>query len=89
MKSTFLFLLLLSSFYGIAQSFYMFVGTYTSKGSKGIYVYKFDAITGKAEWLSNTDSIVNPSYLAIAPDKKHIYAVPISLGLKDNKILRR
>lgn len=75
MRLTFLFLLLLSSVYGIAQSYYMFVGTYTSKGSKGIYVYKFDASTGKAEWLSNTDSIVNPSYLAIAPDKKHIYAV--------------
>ncbi|MBA4139276.1 MAG: lactonase family protein [Segetibacter sp.] len=75
MRLTFLCLLLVTSVYSIAQSFYMFVGTYTSKGSKGIYVYKFDASTGKAEWLSNTDSIVNPSYLAIAPDKKHIYAV--------------
>ncbi len=75
MRLTFLFLLLLTSVYSIAQSFYMFVGTYTNKGSKGIYVYKFDASTGKAEWLSNTDSIVNPSYLTIAPDQKHIYAV--------------
>jgi len=75
MRLTFLCLLLVTSVFSIAQSFYMFVGTYTSKGSKGIYVYKFDASTGKAEWLSNTDSIVNPSYLAIAPDKKHIYAV--------------
>jgi len=75
MRLALLFLLLLTSVYSIAQSFYMFVGTYTNKASKGIYVYKFDASTGKAEWLSNTDSIVNPSYLAIAPNKKHIYSV--------------
>jgi 6-phosphogluconolactonase len=68
---TFLFISLCS----IAQSYYLFVGTYTNNGSKGIYVYRFNASTGKAEWVSNTDGLVNPSYLAIAPDKKHIYAV--------------
>src|SRR5215210_4003734 len=58
-----------------AQSYYLFVGTYTDKGSKGIYVYRFNATTGKAEWVSNTERIVNPSYLALAPDNKHVYAV--------------
>lgn len=53
----------------------MFVGTYTNKDSKGIYVYKFDASTGKAQWVSNTDGIVNPSYLAIAAGGKYVYAV--------------
>jgi 6-phosphogluconolactonase len=75
MRTSFLLLLLFISTCTFAQSFYMFVGTYTNKGSKGIYVYRFDASTGKATWLSNTDSVVNPSYLAIAPDSKHIYAV--------------
>lgn len=59
----------------MAQSYYMFVGTYTDAGSKGIYVYRFNTATGKAEWVSNTEGLVNPSYVAIAPDKKHIYAV--------------
>jgi 6-phosphogluconolactonase len=58
-----------------AQSYYLFVGTYTNKGSKGIYVYKFNSTTGKADWVSNTDSIVNPSYLTIAADNRYIYAV--------------
>jgi 6-phosphogluconolactonase len=53
----------------------MFIGTYTDNGSKGIYVYRFNSSTGKAEWVSNTEGIVNPSYLCIAPDQKHIYAV--------------
>lgn len=57
-----------------AQSFYLFIGTYTTKGSKGIYVYRFNAATGTAEWVSNTDSAKSPSYLAIAPNEKNIYA---------------
>lgn len=68
------FILLISTVLS-AQKFYLFVGTYTNKGSKGIYVYRFDAATGKAEWVSNTDSAANPSYLAIAPNQKYIYAV--------------
>lgn len=59
----------------MAQSYYLFIGTYTTGESKGIYVYRFNTGTGKAEWVSNTEGVVNPSYLDIAPDKKHIYAV--------------
>lgn len=58
-----------------AQNYYLFIGTYTSGGSKGIYVYNFNSQTGEAKWVSNTDSAANPSFLTIAPDGKHIYAV--------------
>jgi 6-phosphogluconolactonase len=58
-----------------AQDFYLFVGTYTSGTSKGIYVYHFNAKTGTAEWVSNTDHADNPSFLAVAPDGRHLYAV--------------
>lgn len=69
-----------------AQSFLLFVGTYTntgnlgdnpipdSTGSNGIYVYRFDAANGKATALSHTKDICNPSYLAIAPGGKRLYA---------------
>jgi 6-phosphogluconolactonase len=70
-----LILLLSSSLPGFAQNFFLFAGTYTGSGSKGIYVYRFNAGTGTAEWVSNTDSSNNPSYLAIAPDGKYVYAV--------------
>jgi 6-phosphogluconolactonase len=71
---------------GKAQTFTLFVGTYTnsgnlgdnpkldSTGSKGIYVYRFDAATGKATPQSHTKDVCNPSYLAIAPDGKRLYA---------------
>ena len=58
-----------------AQNYYLFIGTYTSGGSKGIYVYEFNSKTGETKWVSNTDSAANPSFLTIAPDGKHIYAV--------------
>ena len=58
-----------------SQTFNLFIGTYTNTGSKGIYVYSFDANTGKASWVSNTDSVVNPSYLTLSKDGKYLFAV--------------
>ena len=71
---------------GRAQSYYLLVGTYTnmgstnstpptdSTGSKGIYVYRWDAATGQGTLLSHTTGVVNPSFLDIAPDGQHVYA---------------
>jgi 6-phosphogluconolactonase len=58
-----------------AQDYYLFVGTYTSGKSKGIYVYKFNSKNGEVEWVSNTDSSSNPSFVRISQDGKHLYAV--------------
>jgi 6-phosphogluconolactonase len=78
--------LLLSSALARAQSSLLFVGTYTntgnlgdnpkldSTGSKGIYVYRFNASTGEVRALSHTRDICNPSYLAIAPGGTRLYA---------------
>ncbi|MBV9986141.1 MAG: lactonase family protein [Chitinophagaceae bacterium] len=58
-----------------AQEYYLFVGTYTTGKSKGIYVYKFNSNNGELQWISNTDSSANPSFLATAPNGKYLYAV--------------
>src|SRR5690349_8004269 len=58
-----------------SQNFYLFVGTYTKgNASKGIYVYQFNATTGEASLVS-TVATENPSYLAVAPGEKFLYAV--------------
>ncbi len=80
MRILLLFIMSLISCATISQSNYLFIGTYTNSGSKGIYVYRFNATSGKAEWVSNTDSLVNPSYLAVASGKNYIYAVTESAG---------
>jgi 6-phosphogluconolactonase len=74
MRSLFICLQLVISITTFCQKSFLFVGTYTSTGSKGIYVYQFDGSTGNAELLSTTENIANPSFLAIAPNKKFIYA---------------
>jgi len=58
-----------------AQTANLIVGTYTQKGSKGIYLFQFDTATGKSIELSHTDNISNPSFLAITKDKQFVYAV--------------
>jgi 6-phosphogluconolactonase len=62
-----------------SQELYLFVGTYTNGNSKGIYVYKFNTATGDGTAVS-TIKANNPSYLAIAPDGKHIYSANESEG---------
>jgi 6-phosphogluconolactonase len=58
-----------------SQNFYLFVGTYTKgNASKGIYVYQFNAATGETKLVS-TAATENPSYLAVAPGEKFLYAV--------------
>ncbi len=53
---------------------YLLTGTYTDGGSKGIYVSTFNAQTGKVTPVSSTESS-NPSFLAIAANGEHVYAV--------------
>jgi 6-phosphogluconolactonase len=69
-----LFALLVLALYGQAQQYYLLVGTYTTGTSKGIYVYNFDAATGKTTPVGETD-VENPSYLAFSPDGRFVYAV--------------
>lgn len=56
------------------KKYTLFVGTYTSGKSQGIYTYQFNRADASTT-LVNTISSSNPSYLAIAPNKKYIYAV--------------
>lgn len=53
---------------------YMIVGTYDSPKSEGIYVYSFNSKDGSATAISHVKT-PNPSFLAISPDEKYVYAV--------------
>ncbi len=53
----------------------VYIGTYTSGESEGIYVYRMDSDTGALSLSSVTGGIKNPSFLAIAPGRRHLYAV--------------
>ncbi|MDR0422097.1 MAG: lactonase family protein [Proteiniphilum sp.] len=54
---------------------FLLAGTYTSEGGgKGIYLYRFDTVTGASDSVGMAEAD-NPSYLALSPDGKFFYAV--------------
>ncbi len=86
MKIPLLIIVLLSSIFCTAQDFYLIAGTYTNEGSKGIYVYRFNAQTGKASWVSNTDSVSNPSFVIVSGNENYLYAVNETNGTNPGRV---
>lgn len=54
--------------------FLVYVGSYTGARSKGIYAWRFDAATGVATPLGLAAQAVNPSFLAVHPSNRYLYA---------------
>jgi 6-phosphogluconolactonase len=61
----------------VGHDYFMYVGTYTEDGSasKGIYIYRFDAKSGKLTSIGLAAQTVNPSFLSIGPNHRFLYAV--------------
>ncbi len=63
-----------------AQDSYLYIGTYTTftdgtpTGSEGIYMYKFNHLTGKLDSIGSTAGVVeSPSFLAVSPHHLYLY----------------
>jgi 6-phosphogluconolactonase len=52
----------------------LYIGTYTNTNSEGIYIYRMDQLTGALRHAGSIRS-ENPSFLAIDPAKRFLYAV--------------
>jgi len=59
---------------GTSSQATLYVGTYTKAKSKGIYLLHMDLATGKLTEPELAAETTNPSYLAIAPGRKFLYA---------------
>ena len=53
----------------------VYIGTYTRGESKGIYIYKMDLDSGALTPVGVIDAGPNPSFLAVHPDHRFLYAV--------------
>ena len=53
----------------------LYVGTYTTGKSEGIYLYRLDLASGELRHVGTTKGIVNPSFLTLAPNRRYLYAV--------------
>jgi len=59
----------------LAYEYLVYVGTYTGKGSEGIYAYRFDPATGETSSVGLAAATDNPSYLVVDPKGRFLYAV--------------
>jgi len=67
-------LLFPSGVFGVEHDYLAYIGTYTRNNSKGIYVFRFDSSTGKLTPIGLAAESNNPSYLAIHPNHRFLYA---------------
>jgi 6-phosphogluconolactonase len=58
-----------------SQDLTAYVGTYTRGKSKGIYAWRFSPSTGKLSALGLMAETSNPSFLAVHPNRRYLYAV--------------
>jgi 6-phosphogluconolactonase len=59
----------------VTKRAFVYVGTYTSQGGKGIYVFNMDLDSGKLKSVGGPTVASNPSFLAVDTKHKHLYAV--------------
>jgi 6-phosphogluconolactonase len=59
------------------NEYLVYVGTYTEEGStsKGIYAYRFDPATASLTSIGLAAKTINPSFLAMHPNHRFLYAV--------------
>ena len=59
----------------VDQPMRVYIGTYTGAKSQGIYVCQFDSASGKLSPPELAAATKNPSFLALHPDGRFLYAV--------------
>src|SRR5438876_12019651 len=64
----------------------VFVAAFAPGEQGGIHAYRFDTTTGTLTPLRRTAGAENPFFLALSPDKKHLYATHAKqFGGKENE----
>jgi 6-phosphogluconolactonase len=53
----------------------IYVGTYSTRGSQGIYVYQLDRVKAKMNLIQTIQTPASPTFLAIHPSGKFLYSV--------------
>ena len=59
---------------GGPKAYLVYVGTYTGPGSRGIYLSRLDTVTGHLEALELAAETPNPTFLALHPNGRFLYA---------------
>lgn len=60
---------------GKKEELFVYIGTYTNRGSEGIYICRFNQLTGEMTLIGTQKGVTNPSFLAVDPGKMMLFAV--------------
>lgn len=63
---------------------YAYIGSYTQGRREGIAVHRYDPATGQLQLIQTVETLANPTFLAIHPSKRFLYAVS-EVGDYDSK----
>lgn len=74
----------MSTVLGSAHELVVYIGTYTKGASKGIYAARFNTHTGRLGEPALVAEASNPSFLALSPDHRRLYAVSEGAGAEFN-----
>jgi 6-phosphogluconolactonase len=58
-----------------ADTISVYVGSYAKAAEPGIHHFKLDLATGALTAAGSTSGVANPSFVAVSPDKKYLYAI--------------
>lgn len=68
-------ILILSVVKGQPKKEILYVGTFSVRGSQGIYAFSFDRVKRTLKLLQTVPSLESPSYLTVHPSGKFLYSV--------------
>ena len=71
---TFFYLVIVSQMVHAQAKEIIYVGTYSERGSKGIYVLELDRSSGKTDIIQTIKSRESPNFLAIGPQGKFLFS---------------
>jgi 6-phosphogluconolactonase len=69
-----------------AENFLVYFGTYTNTLSRGVYITRLDAVTGKLPAPELAVETPSPCFLAVSPDGKYLYAANSVKNFSDANI---
>jgi 6-phosphogluconolactonase len=55
--------------------YFVYIGSFTNKGSKGIYAYRYRLSSQELTPIGLVAQIENPTFLAISPDEHYLYSI--------------
>ena len=58
-----------------AKELFVYVGTYTTGKSEGIYLYRLNLASGELKHVATTKGVSNPSFLTLTSNRRYLYAV--------------